>query len=466
MKKTRKRALALGLLALLVVCTTLNSRGAVDAFLRFTGPVGGAIACPGESTDDQFPGKDGWFRITSFDNSILNSTTLGSATGGATAGKTTFRNFNFTKKADAASLALFKTSATGGRYEQAELALRQISFDGKPLKPFYTAKLRTVFVNSINWSGPGDEGPEESVAILYFAIEWSFTRFDPDGTPSTTLTVNWNQVANVGGDGSFLPPTLSYPPSQSVLNGGSLNVSPLTGPSDSDGIATIAILSKGDYTGGITLDTAAGIVRITGAAPVGGPYTIVVKATDGLGLSTEASFNLVVNPDLPALLANPDAVARVLGNPLNIPTGNLTSNDSAGAIFDGLPSDTTRLGGRVSVSDTTIKYEPPAPDPGTDDTFTYRIRDSFGQTQTGIVTVGVDNPTGPSGNLTIRLTRTETTLQLEGAPGRKYQLQKAFDVSGPWNDFDDPMVGDVNGFAHWTDPDQASPRFYKAYTVP
>src|SRR5438552_1560754 len=108
--KTRKRALAPGLLALLVVSTTLNSRGAVDAFLRFTDPAGGAAACVGESKDEQFPGKDGWFGISSFDNGILNATTIGSATGGAGAGKATFQDFHFTKHPDSASPALFKTS--------------------------------------------------------------------------------------------------------------------------------------------------------------------------------------------------------------------------------------------------------------------------------------------------------------------------------------------------------------------
>ena len=559
--KTRRRALVVSVVAILVASTTLKSRGAVDAFIRFTDPAGGAVAPLGESIDDQFSAKDGWIAVASFDNGILNSTTIASATGGTGAGKTAFRNFHFSKHTGIASPALFKMSATGGHYEQAELALRQTSSDGKALKPFYIAKFRTVYVTSITWSGPGDEGPEESIAILYFAIEWSFTRFDPDGTISTTITVNWNQVANTGGAGSFLPPTLSYPPSQSVLIGGSLIISPLTGPSDSDGIASIVIVSKGDYTGDIALDPATGIVRIAGAAPVGGPYTIVVRATDGLGFLTEASFNLVVNPEIPPLIANPDTASRMVGKSIKIPVETLTANDSAGAIFEGLPSDTTRLGGHVSLSDAatilyepptpdpatddtftyrirdsfgqtqngivtvkseipalvanpdttsrvfgkslkiavetltandsagaifdglpsdttrlgghvslseaaTILYEPPTPDPATDDTFTYRIRDSFGQTQNGTVTVGVENPTEPFGNLTIRVTPGQTTLQFAAIPARKYQLQRATDVAGPWNDLGDVITADINGNISWTDPDPSSPRFYRAYNVP
>ena len=461
--KTRKRALALGLLALLVVGATLDSRGAVDAFLRFKDPSPCAVLPKGESTDAQFPGKDGWFRITEFDHGILNSTTIDSATGGATAGKTTFKPFTFTKHTDSASPALFKTSAAGSHYGQAELVLCQSSFDGKS-KPFYTAKFLTFFVTSMDWSGPGDEGPEESVSTVYGAIEWSFTRFDGTGS-ATTVTVNWDQVTNTGGIGTILP-TLSYSPSQSVVSGGSLNVSPLTGPSDSDGIASIVILSTGGYTGGISVDSPSGVVHITGAAPVGGPFTIVVKATDAVGDSTQASFNLFVNADTPALLANPDTASRVLGRSIKISTGTLTANDSAGAIFDGLPSAATALGGHVSLSGSTIIYDPPTPDPGTDDTFTYRIRDSFGQTQTGTVTIGIANPDGPSFNLIIRVATRETTLQLAGIPGRRYQLQKTSNVNGPWNDFGDVVTADANGSANWTDPDPTSPRFFRAYNVP
>ena len=461
--KTRIRALALGLLAFLVVSATLDSRGAVDAFLRFKDPSPGAVVPRGESTDAQFPGRDGWFRVADFDHGIFNTTTIGSATGGAGAGKASFRPFRFTKNSDAASPSLFKTSAVGGHYEQAELVVCQSSSDGKS-KPFYTAKFHTIFITSMDWSGPGDEGPQESVETLFVAIEWSFTRFDATGS-ATTVTVNWDQVTNTGGMGSILP-TLSYPPSQSVVSGGTLNVSPLTGPSDSDGIASIVILSTGGYTGGISVDSPSGIVHITDAAPVGGPFTIVLKVTDTVGDSTQASFNLFVNADTPALLANPDTASRALGRSIKISAGTLTVNDSAGAIFDGLPSATTALGGTVSLSGSTIIYEPPTPDPGGDDTFTYRIRDSFGQTQTGTVTVGIANPDGPSFNLIIRVTTAQTTLQLAGIPGRRYQLQKASDINGPWNDFGDVVTADANGSANWTDPDPKSPRFFRAYNVP
>jgi type VI protein secretion system component Hcp len=464
--KTGKRLTPSRLLALLILSTMLNSRGAVDAFIRFTEPAGGAVPVPGESTDDQFSGKDGWFGVLSVDNGILKPFVIGSTT----ESQATFRNFAFTKHSDLASPALFKTSAAGGHYQQADLVLRQAAVGSKPPAPFYTAKFRSIFVDAINWSGPVDEGPIESIATSYVAIEWSFTSFSRDGSPTTTLTVNWDQVLNTGGDGPFpppnLPPTLTYPATQSVVSGKAIKISPLTGPTDPDGIASIVIFSKGNYTGDISVDSASGIVQITDAAPVGGPYPIIVRATDRVGLSTDANFNLLVNADTPALLANADIVSRVLGTALNISTGTLTANDSAGATFDGLPSATTALGGHVTFSGSTITYQPPTPDPGTEDAFTYRIRDSFNQTQTGTVTINVSYPNGPSGNLTISVTGVQTALRLVGIPGRKIQLQKAQNIAGPWNNFGAVVTADINGSATWTDSVPGSPRFYQAYNVP
>jgi hypothetical protein len=68
--------------------------------------------------------------------------------------------------------------------------------------------------------------------------------------------------------------------------------------------------------------------------------------------------------------------------------------------------------------------------------------------------------------LIIRVSSGETTLRLAGIPGRKYQLQKAVDVNGPWNDLGDVVTADVNGSSSWTDTDPTSPRFFRAYNVP
>ncbi len=105
---------------------------------------------------------------------------------------------------------------------------------------------------------------------------------------SATANYTVNVTANTA-------PTLTYPASASVGSGGSTTITPLTGPSDTGLVSTIAVQSQGTYTGGtISVDNATGVVTITGAAPVG-MHTITIRATDNCGLFTDATFTLNVS---------------------------------------------------------------------------------------------------------------------------------------------------------------------------
>jgi hypothetical protein len=114
-----------------------------------------------------------------------------------------------------------------------------------------------------------------------------------------------------------------------------------------------------------------------------------------------------------------------------------------------------------------VYYEPPIPDPGTDDSFTYQIHDTFSQTAVGTVTVQVSTPDGITRNLILKLGATgELNLQLAGIPGRKYQLQSAPSVTGPWDDLGIPATADANGSAAWSDSHPDSDKFYRAFETP
>jgi type VI protein secretion system component Hcp len=443
-------------------------QAAFDAFLRFTDPEGGAKPVAGDSVDKNFRAADGWFEISSFDHGILNTVNVGLPAGGT--GKAKFEDFNFSKLVNAGSPALFGAVA-GGFYQRANLSLRQAGFNA-PNAPFYEATFDTVFIKSVRWSGAaGDDAVQEDVSTVFGAMEWSYTSFDADGKPRKAVTVNWSQITNSGGDGGLegqppSVPTLSYAGAKSVASGGALTVNPSSGPSDPTGIASVTVQSVGGYTGNISVNNS-GVVQISNASPVGGPYSITIRAASNGGGVKDASFNLTVNAVIPALIANADSLTRALSRSVKIPVAMLVGNDSNGAVFDALPSATTALGGRVALSGTTIIYDPPVPDPGTDDSFTYRIRDSFSQTSTGTVTVTVGGPNGgPSGNLIIGVSDEGRSLRLVGIPGRKYQLQAAGDVNGPWSNFGDAVTADANGSADWLDSSPDSPRFYRAYNVP
>jgi type VI secretion system secreted protein Hcp len=52
---------------------------------------------------------------------------------------------------------------------------------GSSGQPFLVYKFQTVFTTKIDWSGPGDEGPEEEISFVYGAIEITYT--PADGSP-------------------------------------------------------------------------------------------------------------------------------------------------------------------------------------------------------------------------------------------------------------------------------------------
>jgi phosphatidate phosphatase APP1 len=111
-----------------------------------------------------------------------------------------------------------------------------------------------------------------------------FTVADANGATATaSFTVN--VTANTA-------PVLTYANAAAPL-GGSVNVTPATGPSDNGSITTIAIQSQGTYAGGIAVDPATGVVTLTNAGPVG-THTLLIRATDNCGTATDASFTVTV----------------------------------------------------------------------------------------------------------------------------------------------------------------------------
>ena len=147
-----------------------------------------------------FEGADGAtmgsFEIKDFSFGVEHPTTIGSATGGAGSGKAEFQEFTITKTTDKSSPAFFKNCVTGAHYKTVTLAMRKAG--GDPVsagKPFLSFKFGTVFTTKIDWSGPGDEGPEESITFVYGSLEVAYNAQDPGNSTS----FEWSQVDNTVG---------------------------------------------------------------------------------------------------------------------------------------------------------------------------------------------------------------------------------------------------------------------------
>lgn len=142
---------------------------AADAFLRLEG-------IDGESTDAR---HTGWIEVSSFQlDQLRRSSEIGSATGGAGAGKVTFHDISFTKKVDKASPKLFQACAAGKHYPSVTLAVRKA---GGGQQEFLVVKMENVFISSFSLGGGGGGTPQETMVLNFSSA--AFENLNPTPRP-------------------------------------------------------------------------------------------------------------------------------------------------------------------------------------------------------------------------------------------------------------------------------------------
>jgi type VI secretion system secreted protein Hcp len=162
---------------------------AFDAFLKIQTP-----DVAGESTDSKHTGE---IEISSFSFGAHNTTTIGSATGGAGAGKVTFSSFSIMKKTDKTSPLLFQANASGTHYQKCVVTLRKAG--GTPVE-YLKYTFGTVFVESIQWSGStgGDDTPTESVSFVYGQLQIDYQPQGADGKAvGGAIHGGWDATKNI-----------------------------------------------------------------------------------------------------------------------------------------------------------------------------------------------------------------------------------------------------------------------------
>ena len=135
------------------------------------------------------------FEIKDFSFGVENPTTIGSATGGAGTGKIKFNEFTIKKTSDKSSPAFFKNCCAGAHYKTVTVSMRRTDREAAS-REFLRFKFDTVFTTKIDWSGPGDEGPEESITFVYGKLGIRFTP-EPGSKP---VAAGWDQVTNKAAD--------------------------------------------------------------------------------------------------------------------------------------------------------------------------------------------------------------------------------------------------------------------------
>jgi len=145
---------------------------AYDAFLKLD-------QLNGEVQDSQF---EKWIEVDSFSWGVSNTTSIGSATGGAGSGKAAFQEFKITKPTDISSAQLFLKCASGQHFQKADLYVRKAGGDASGASSvFMKLELLDVIVSSIEFEGAagGDDRPAEDVTFNFGKISYEYDA--PDG---------------------------------------------------------------------------------------------------------------------------------------------------------------------------------------------------------------------------------------------------------------------------------------------
>jgi type VI secretion system secreted protein Hcp len=172
-----------------VECLEDRCLAAVDAFIWFDHPSAGVARFTGENPGNTGAGpSNSAFEIKDFSFGVENPTTIGSATGGAGAGKVKFHEFVIKKTIDSASPAFFKNCVAGVHYKTVTIEMRKAGGDPKSAgKPYLQYQFKNVFVSKINWSGPGDEGPQESITFDYGKFRVKYEKHETIGPVGETV---------------------------------------------------------------------------------------------------------------------------------------------------------------------------------------------------------------------------------------------------------------------------------------
>ena len=139
--------------------------------------------------------------VQSFSWSAENEVAVGSATGGAGAGKAKLMEAVLTKQVDElASPLLFQLLMTGGHLDNVTLEFRKPGpgIQTSPAeKPWITIELAEVFVSQLSQSvSTGNESLTEEIHLAYGAVNMTINGMDAQGAVTSGTPVGWSQITN------------------------------------------------------------------------------------------------------------------------------------------------------------------------------------------------------------------------------------------------------------------------------
>ena len=158
---------------------------ATDFFLKID-------SVKGESADSQHAGE---IDVESFSWGETNTTTIGSATTGAGAGKAKFDAMTFTTRVSSASPQLALMCAAGQHAPTAVLTVRKA---GGKQEEYYKVTFRIVFITQYRSVAVGgtDLIPRDEITFVFGEYVIEYRPQNRDGTLGSPVLNGWNQMTN------------------------------------------------------------------------------------------------------------------------------------------------------------------------------------------------------------------------------------------------------------------------------
>ena len=177
---------------------SVSSGGGSSDILMYLAPandLGRLNSTPlGEATNPTNANATKAFELTSFSLGAMNTVTIGSAAGGAGAGKVSFQSFQFVKPLDKYSALLFQDLSSGTHLASVEIVVRRPGPTGMA-NPIVQYMLKTVFLTSIHWDGASSHATE-TVQGEFGSIQFVLYGQTQSGQSTVSSAGGWSQVTN------------------------------------------------------------------------------------------------------------------------------------------------------------------------------------------------------------------------------------------------------------------------------
>ncbi|MFO1003446.1 MAG: type VI secretion system tube protein Hcp [Planctomycetaceae bacterium] len=257
--------------------SSLQSDPEVSAYLKLSNTI------PGEVTESNHLN---WIEITGFSGGVTRTIPAGATGTQRTSGTTTLEEFHLTANVDQATALLWKASALGTQYKEAELDFTKLY--GSANLEFWSWTLDNVMVTNVDFSG----GTSVEFTLNYTKAETTYTRRTSDGTSQGTVKASYEIQA-----GAALTPVQQQ--ASALPTAGASTTAPLSMAAPIASNVSAYLKLNNTIPGEVTESSHQNWIEITGFSG-GVTRTIPAGAKDTQrtkGTTTLEEFHLTANVD-------------------------------------------------------------------------------------------------------------------------------------------------------------------------